>query len=139
MSYGILIQESEDRMRTLIAEQMQTLQAHILDMEQSVDLRHNADMRAIKRWQETTGRHLVWPDHADMCVWLLERLDEAETRIDTMSKMTEEQYSGLWDKLSSSSNPWKHPELYAQPGEKRSQWRVRVGLMQKSFKEVCAQ
>ncbi len=39
----------------------------------SFDLRWNADMRAIKRWQEATGRTLTWPDHADLCVWLLDQ------------------------------------------------------------------
>lgn len=39
-------------------------------------LRWKADMRAIKRWQEAdAGRELVWPDHADLVVWLLEQLD----------------------------------------------------------------
>lgn len=42
----------------------------------SFDLRWKADMRAIAKWQEATGRKLTWPDHADLCVWLLEQLDE---------------------------------------------------------------
>ncbi len=50
--------------------------------------------------------------------------------------MTEEQYSALWDKLEHRANPWSHPELYGQPGEQRQQWRARVKLMQKAFKEV---
>lgn len=46
------------------------------DHDRSFDLRWKADMRAIKRWQEAhPGNDLVWPDHADLCVWLMEQLD----------------------------------------------------------------
>jgi hypothetical protein len=41
------------------------------------NLRWNADMRAIKRWQDATGQTLTWPDHADLVVWLLEQLEPA--------------------------------------------------------------
>ena len=40
----------------------------------SFDLRWRADMRAIKRWQEAHGQPDMWPDHADLCVWLMEQL-----------------------------------------------------------------
>jgi hypothetical protein len=50
------------------------------ETESSFDLRWKADQRAIKKWQEATGKATEWPDHADLCVWLLEQLD-AEKRI----------------------------------------------------------
>lgn len=43
------------------------------EMKSSFALRWDADMRAIKRWQVASGETLVWPDHADLCVWLLEQ------------------------------------------------------------------
>lgn len=46
----------------------------------SFDIRWKADMRAIKRWQWATGRTTVWPDHADLCVWLMNQWDAAEVR-----------------------------------------------------------
>lgn len=46
----------------------------------SFELRHRADMRAIARWQAATGRDMEWPDHSDLVVWLLERLEVAEGR-----------------------------------------------------------
>jgi hypothetical protein len=50
----------------------------IKDHELSFDLRWKADMRAIKRWQaDGEGRELTWPDHADLVVWLLEKLERA--------------------------------------------------------------
>lgn len=51
------------------------------EQEASFDLRWKADMRAIKRWQEKTGRTQVWPDHADLCVWLLERIKGLEASV----------------------------------------------------------
>jgi hypothetical protein len=52
------------------------------ELEQLFDLRWDADMRAIKRWQAATGRKLklTWPDHVDLVVWLVEQLEETEKR-----------------------------------------------------------
>jgi hypothetical protein len=52
------------------------LKAENDELQTSFDLRWKADMRAIKKWQEKTGRELVWPDHADLCVWLMDELKE---------------------------------------------------------------
>lgn len=47
-----------------------------VDLSMTFDLRWKADMRAIKRWQEAhPGNDLVWPDRADMVVWLLDQMD----------------------------------------------------------------
>lgn len=66
----------------------------IAEHEHSFDLCWNANMRAIKRWQEATGRTLVLPDHTDLCVWLLEQNDaqartiaERDARIECLSEM----------------------------------------------------
>lgn len=49
------------------------------ELEAVFEARWKADQRAIKMWQEANpGNDLVWPDHGDMVVWLLERLDERE-------------------------------------------------------------
>jgi hypothetical protein len=65
------------------AEQIRRLQNQLASMkedrdelQQGFDLRWAADMRAIKRWREAApGRELTLPDHADLCVWLLEQLE----------------------------------------------------------------
>ena len=44
--------------------------------EGSFNIRWKADMRAIKRWQEANGQPDMWPDHADLCVWLMGQLEE---------------------------------------------------------------
>jgi hypothetical protein len=48
------------------------------DLQRTFDLQWEADQRAIKRWQEAhPGNDLVWPDRADMVVWLMEQLASA--------------------------------------------------------------
>lgn len=42
----------------------------------SFNLRWKADIRAIKKWQIKTGKKLRWPDHADLCVYLMDELDK---------------------------------------------------------------
>ena len=44
----------------------------LADLERLFNHRWDADMRAIKMWQAAhPGNDLVWPDHAEMVVWLL--------------------------------------------------------------------
>jgi hypothetical protein len=52
----------------------------LVEHELSFDLRWAADMRAIKLWQEKTGKELVWPDHADLVVFLGEKVSRLEAR-----------------------------------------------------------
>ncbi len=52
------------------------------DLQASFSLRWKADMRAIKRWQEKhPKRDKVWPDHADLVVWLLEGWEECSVEL----------------------------------------------------------
>lgn len=48
------------------------------ELQATFDLVHAANTRAIERWQAATGKELVWPDTADLCVWLMEQLEAAE-------------------------------------------------------------
>ena len=50
--------------------------ARVRELEASFGIRWAADMRAIKAWQAAhPGNEMTWPDHADLCVWLLEQLE----------------------------------------------------------------
>lgn len=71
-----LAQKAHEIQAIRMAHEQQTgdLQAEIKELRHTFDLRWKADIRAIKRWQESTGETLVWPDHADLCVWLLGEL-----------------------------------------------------------------
>jgi hypothetical protein len=52
-------------------EETGALQDRIGELEALFELRHDADMRAIARWREATGKTMTLPDHADLCVWLM--------------------------------------------------------------------
>jgi hypothetical protein len=68
---------------SLTQEEVRELTAAIVERDASFDLRWKADMRAIKMWQEAhPERGEIWPDHADMVVWLLEALTEARALLD---------------------------------------------------------
>lgn len=63
-----------------IADELESLNA-------SSSLRWNADMRAINRWrkEKPRARALLWPDHADLCVWLLNQLEASHAMIETLA------------------------------------------------------
>lgn len=55
------------------------LEQELAEHEASFDLRWKADMRAIARWRDgDPDRQLIMPDHADLCVWLLQERDHTE-------------------------------------------------------------
>lgn len=57
----------------LVAAALRAAAEEIEQRDRSFDVRWRADMRAIKRWQQANpGNDLVWPDHADLCVWLMD-------------------------------------------------------------------
>jgi len=60
------------------ARALEALQAERKELEAIFDLRWNADMRAIKDWQEITGQELTMPDHADLCVFLMGLVETGE-------------------------------------------------------------
>jgi hypothetical protein len=64
-----------------MADAIRALMAELADHERSFKIRWDANQRAIKRWQEAhPGNDLVWPDQADLCVWLMERLTAERIR-----------------------------------------------------------
>jgi hypothetical protein len=63
------------RERAVVAE------AENKEHEASLDIRWKSDMRAIERWRAgRADRELVWPDHADLCVNLLDWVEAAEAK-----------------------------------------------------------
>ena len=59
------------------------LRRELAEMNASFELRWLADMRAIARWREESPveRDLLWPDHADMVVWLIGQLEAKDDLI----------------------------------------------------------
>jgi hypothetical protein len=47
------------------------------ELQAVFDLQWKADRRATKLWQEAhPGSDLVWPDRADLVVWLMEQVEQ---------------------------------------------------------------
>lgn len=68
LGWGSFIEDWETSMPTTVEE--------LAELRATFDLRWKADMRAIRRWQEAhPERGPVWPDHADLVVWLMEQHD----------------------------------------------------------------
>lgn len=61
-----------------MSEDVERLKSRIAELEAVLDRQWEADMRAIKCWQEKTGKKLEWPERKDLVYWLLEKLKEAE-------------------------------------------------------------
>ena len=61
--------------------ELQETRTELSEMNQSFELRWQADLRAIERWQKATGKTMTWPDCADLSVWLMDRLEAAEEKI----------------------------------------------------------
>lgn len=60
---------------TSVLEQAIDAKMKLAELDKTFRLRWAADMRAIARWQAEHGNTLIWPDHADLCVWLMEQLE----------------------------------------------------------------
>lgn len=68
-------------------QQLADAEAELKRLRASFELRHRADMRAIKRWQKATGRTKIWPDHADLLVWLMEKNRRLEDALKTICEL----------------------------------------------------
>lgn len=72
------LENARDSARARVAE----LESEIDEYERTFKFRWRADQRAIKRWQEANpGNDLVWPDHADLVIWLSEEARCSAARI----------------------------------------------------------
>ena len=59
----------------------------IEELEHIFTVRREAGTRALKMWQDANpGNDLTWPDHADLCVWLMEKVKQAADRIEELEK-----------------------------------------------------
>lgn len=115
--------DASDLLRDLCEDQrkeIKRLRQEIEEFQASADLRWDADMRAIKRWQEATGATDTWPDHADLCVWLLEQLDthkkeqarELHDRLSKLRFMAHDEHCEIYAKIISDAqhrlDNWDH-------------------------------
>lgn len=76
---------------------MAGLNRELIDLRALFDLRWKADQRAVKRWKAAhPERQLVWPDHADMVVWLIEQADENAARIAIVRAAAQAAHDAVW-------------------------------------------
>lgn len=62
-----------------LEERLRKSEADNEDLNATFELRHKADMRAIARWREShPDKPLTMPDHADLVIWLEDRLQAVE-------------------------------------------------------------
>lgn len=77
-------QHTIEQLQAMPHEQLAELAARLLaerdELQTSSDLRWNADQRARDRWKAAhPGQPQKWPDHTDLCVWLMAELETALT------------------------------------------------------------
>ena len=61
-------------------DEIATLKEQVKELEVTLDLIHDADMRAIKMCQEAhPDKENMWPDQAMMVCWLMERVKDLES------------------------------------------------------------
>lgn len=67
----------------ILISHVEKAKTDVASLQQTFDLRWDADMRAIKRWQAAgSDRELTWPDRADLVVFLLEQMDAMRKQFD---------------------------------------------------------
>ncbi len=69
-------------------------EAEVKELQATFDLINKAHMRAIAVWNKShPDNGYVWPDHKDLCVWLMEQLDKKENKDE--DEKVQEQYQKL--------------------------------------------
>jgi hypothetical protein len=65
----------------------QRLKADNAELESTFNLQWKADRRAIRRWQQAhPGSDHIWPDRADMVVWLLDQFAALKKKLEKEQK-----------------------------------------------------
>lgn len=77
------LETENDSLRKAYEAERKKADEMLVENNASFDLRHGADKRAIKRWHEAyPDKVAIWPDHADLCVWLIEELEKVRKERD---------------------------------------------------------
>lgn len=84
------------------------------EMQELFDLEFEADQRAIKRWQEANpGNDLVWPDRANMVVWLMEQY--AKTLAPISDDLTPDQVAYCHERAAARRKVWAEHQATHEP------------------------
>lgn len=60
---------------------IRSLKQELTGLQNTFDLMWEADMRAVKLWQEATGEDHIWPDRTKTTIWLLEKIEALEDEV----------------------------------------------------------
>lgn len=70
-----------DQQLSAARAEIERLQKELAEYDRAFVLRYNADQRAIKRWQGEPSKELFWPDHTDLCVWLIGEVERLQAEV----------------------------------------------------------
>lgn len=71
-----LLREALSQCLPHVGAALEACAKYLDEQERSLKLRWDAQSRAIKSYHDAhPGNDFLWPDHADLCVWLLEQLE----------------------------------------------------------------
>lgn len=83
-----------------LTTERQAVEAERDELQRTFEIRWEADQRAIKAWQAATGRDDVWPDRADMVVFLLGERDALREQVGALREALNKVRD--WDSLCDS-------------------------------------
>ena len=70
----------------LLTDDNNKLRAEVSELNQLFDARWSADMRAIECWRKVhPGNELVLPDHANLCLWLMEERTRLAAEVEKLN------------------------------------------------------
>ncbi len=93
-----------ERITSLEAE-LGRLRSEHDELEAVFAARWSADMRAIKRWQEETGKDNTWPDRTNMVGWLFDRVEQLETALKPFAAFAPQAEQFVSDAAKSDGSP----------------------------------
>ena len=86
------------------ADALEAMAGEVDALQNTFDLMWKADQRAIKLWQEATGKDHIWPDRTKTALWLLERAEAAESERDRLQLANARMKAALEKFLAEADN-----------------------------------
>lgn len=129
--------EFEAQAITLFEAQQAALREGIRagELQQAFDLRWAADQRAIASWQAAhPGNDLVWPDRADLVLWLIERTDRAEQSASALAARCERLRVALGD-LAKQKLTTELDELARRDADFEYGWDTMISVARAALAE----
>jgi len=113
-----------------------SLRRELKEVNHTLDLIRECDMRAIKRWQkEKYGRDMIWPDRTDMIFWLMKRVEAIQTAENYTSYGSADTTAAVKFLLATSRpGPWGGPHKWTS-GFQRKIGKIMADYAKKYFND----